>query len=127
MPRRSGWSWLVPLVAVALALASCSHFGNGMLEISPAVYPDCQAPDIAVRVTWDATAVVKGGGVQLLVYKPGRQPKLWLQAAAKGEAETGQWASDGWTVILRDEHGKLLATRTLQTTACPEPGGYADR
>lgn len=123
MPRRRGGAWLAPLVVVALALAGCSHFGNDMLEISPAVYPECRDPDIAVRVQWDATAVVKGGGVQLFVYKPGVQPKLWIQAPAKGEAETGQWASDGWTVILLDDRGKLLATRTLQTTACPEPGG----
>lgn len=104
-------------------LAGCSHFGNDMLQITPATFSDCQGADIVVLVKWDATSVVRSGGVQLFVYKPGRQPVLWAQAPAKGEADTGQWASDGWTVTLVDDRGKLLATRTLQSTACPAAGG----
>lgn len=105
------------------ALAGCSHFGNDMLQITPATFSDCQGANIVVHVKWDATSVVKSGGVRLFVYKAGRQPALWVQASAKGEADTGLWASDGWTVTLVDDHGKLLATRTLQSTACPAAGG----
>lgn len=113
------WLW-GPLAAMTLALAGCSHVGNDMLEITPRVFSECSGPNIAVRVEWNATSVVGDDGVRLFVYKPGRQPTLWMQAASKGEGQTGRWASDGWTVTLVDNHGRLLATRTLQTTACPQ-------
>lgn len=122
-PRRCRMRW-VRLVLVCLpALGGCSHFGNDMLQITPATFSDCQGANIVVHVKWDATSVVKSGGVQLFVYKPGRQPELWAQAPAKGEADTGQWAADGMTVTLVDDRGKLLATRTLQSTACPVTSG----
>lgn len=115
---------LALLVLMCLStLTGCSHFGNDMLQITPAAFSDCQGANIVVHVKWDATSVVKSGGVRLFVYKPGRQPALWVQASASGEADTGLWASDGWTVTLVDDHGKLLATRTLQSTACPVAGG----
>lgn len=110
-------------LACLVPLAGCSHFGNGMLQITPAVFSDCRGTNIVVHVKWDATSAVKSGGVQLFVYKPGRQPELWMQVPARGEADTGQWASDGWTITLVDDRGKLLAMRTLQSTVCPAAGG----
>lgn len=114
---------LAALALLVAGLSGCSHFGNDMLEITPTSFPECQAPNIAVHVRWNAEPVVKDGGVQLFVYKPGGEPRLWMLAGPQGDADTGLWASDGWTVVLLDDHGKLLATRTLQTTACPAVSG----
>ena len=100
-----------------MLLSGCSHFGNSDLQITPAVFPECTGPDIVVHVQWDATSVTRHP-VNLFVHKPGQAPTLWRQDAPKGKADTGKWASDGWTVSLQTKDGRLLATRTLQTTPC---------
>jgi len=106
------------LVALSLAIPGCSRFGNGMLEITPAVFSECQGVNISVHVAWDATSVVEHGTVKLFVHKPGHLPVLWRQSPPKGEADTGEWASDGWTITLVDDDHDVLSTRTLQTTPC---------
>lgn len=108
----------VVCVAAALLATGCSHFGNAELQITPSVFSDCAGPDIVVRVAWNATKATQKP-VKLFVHKPGQPPVLWRQGAPEGEADTGAWASDGWTVDLVDDRGRLLATRTLVTTACP--------
>lgn len=94
-----------------------------MLEISPPEFSACQGPDVVVGVSWDASSVVKHGGVSLFVYRPGQKRTLWIKGGPKGTAQTGKWASDGWTVVLVNDQGKLLATRTLQTTPCEAGSG----
>lgn len=111
------------LIAAAIGVGGCSHFGNHALQITPAVFSECEGTNIAVNVKWDATSVGNGGAVRLFVYKPGQVPTLWQLAAPKGEAHTGKWASDGWTVTLVGDHGKLLGVRTLQSTPCPPSSG----
>lgn len=96
----------------------CSRFGDSALEITPAVFSECQGTDIVVHVAWDATRFADGKEVKLFVYKPGQLPKLWMVTAPKGSADTGQWASDGWTVTLENAKGRVIGMRTLQTTAC---------
>lgn len=113
---------VVAVFAVASVLAGCSHFGNDMLEITPAVFSECQGPDIVVHVGWNATRAVKRGGVGLIVYKPGQRPVLWKHGKPKGEADTGKWASDGLTAVLVRDNGRLLATRTLESTPCATTG-----
>jgi len=93
------------------------RFGRASLEITPDVFPQCKGPDIVVHVTWDATAVTKKP-VYLLVHKPGQAPTVWTLTAPNGEADTGKWASDGWTVVLADIHHRRLAKRTLETVPC---------
>lgn len=100
-----------------VTLSACSHVGNDRLEISPAVFSECNGPNTVVRVTWDATPLTTKP-IDLFVHKPGQRPILWRQDAPKGAADTGHWASDGWTVTLVDSHGRLLATRTLESRPC---------
>jgi len=118
--RIAGMGMLPPLLlmALSLAIAGCSRFGNSMLEIAPTVFSECRGVNISVHVAWDATSVVKRGTVQLFVHKPGHLPTLWRQGPPKGEADTGEWASDGWTITLVDDDHNVLSTRTLQTTPC---------
>lgn len=110
------WRWTVAMTLVAM-ISACSHVGNDRLEISPKVFSECGGPNTVVRVTWDATPLTTKP-VDLFVHKPGQRPTLWRQDAPKGAADTGHWASDGWTVTLVDSSGRLLATRTLESRPC---------
>lgn len=114
---------LVAFTLAVTACGGCARFGDDMLQITPESFSACQGTNTVVHVKWDASSVVKNGGVRLWVYKPGNTRVLWMQAGAKGEAATGRWASDGWTVKLVSDKGRLLGMRTLQTTACPSSGG----
>lgn len=108
----------VMTLAVICVLAGCARFGDSALVITPTVFSECQGTDIVVHVAWDATRQVRQQNVKLFVYKPGQLPKLWMVAAPKGTADTGRWASDGWTVMLEDAQGRVLGMRTLQATPC---------
>lgn len=130
-PRPTGNPWqsirrcvrVVLLLAAALAVAGCARFGDATLEITPTAFSECQGDDIVVHVAWDASRLARGKNVRLFVYKPGQLPKLWMAAAPKGAADTGQWASDGWTVMMKDAKGRVIGMRTLQTTACAADSG----
>jgi len=119
---KSGKLCLLALVGGQLVLAGCSHFGNRTLEVTPAVFSECRGVNISVRVAWDATSAVSHGSVKLFVHTPGHLPSLWMQVAPKGEANTGKWVSDGWTITLVGDNHDVLATRTVQTTPCSPKG-----
>lgn len=105
------------MVAVILAGDGCSRIGNSMLMISPESYPECEGPNIAVHVSWDATGVTQEH-VTINIQQPGKPPKLWNVGSPKGEDDTGAWMTDGSTLQLVNANGTLLAMRTLETTAC---------
>lgn len=111
---------------VALLLGGCTQFGNAQLQFTPSSFPTCKGPNIVVDVSWDATSRTKQP-IHLMVNKPGGQPRLWIEAPPKGHRKTPKWMSDGTTMQLRNAHGKLLAERTLTTTACSRAtGGKSD-
>lgn len=108
------------LLVTVVTAAGCAQLGNSMLEFSPASFSDCEITNIVVNVRWDATSKTDEP-VTLLVYKPGKKPVAWMaDLAPKGEADTGKWMSDGSTMRLVDAHGRVLAMRTMQTTACAD-------
>lgn len=111
-------AWRTLLLAAIVLAVGCSRFGNAMLQFSPASFSDCKGPNIVVHVSWDAMRKTKGP-VTILVYKPGRPPVVWMpNVAPAGAHDTGEWMSDGSTMRLVDAKGRLLAMRTLETTAC---------
>lgn len=118
LARGRGRLLTLAVAGAVLALGGCSRFGDSMLEIAPTSFSECEGPNTVVRVTWNATSVVHNGHVRLFVYKPGGRPRLWIEAAPAGSAETGRWASDGWTVTLVGDEDRLLAMRTLQSEPC---------
>lgn len=103
--------------AAVLLLAGCSRFGSPALQFSPAMFPDCEDPNIVVHVSWDATGVTTES-ITIQVYKPGHAPTVWYKGPPKGQRDTGKWMADGSTMRLLDSQGRLLAMRTLQTTPC---------
>lgn len=106
---------------MVLVLAGCARIGNSELQFTPAVFPECNGPNIVVDVAWDATAHTREP-IRLMVYKPGNRPKLWYQGAPKGSLDTGKWMADGSTMELLDAQGNLLAMRTLETVPCGSGG-----
>lgn len=105
------------LIVLAGMFVGWLRFGRVSLEIEPTVFAACKGPNTVVHVRWDAISLTKGT-VYLLIHKPGQAPTVWLAVAPKGEADTGKWASDGWTVALADSHHRRLAKRTLETVPC---------
>lgn len=125
---RRGWSkpglrvGAACLILLLAMLAGWAYFARrASLDITPTVFSECKGPNVVVHVKWDASSVTKKP-VYLLVHKPGQAPSVWLMAAPKGEADTGKWASDGWTVALADSRHRRLAKRTLETVPCDASG-----
>lgn len=106
---------LSTLVVVAM-IVGCRR-PQARLELEPAIVSACNLP-VAVRIRWDASTLgLKRARVE--VNNLGRQPKVWIEGASRGDAITGPWANDGFTVTLRSMNGVDLGRRTLTTTPCP--------
>lgn len=108
----------VVLFATAGLASAWLHRGPApvKLTLEPQEVPECSTP-VATRVEWDAAAA-GATGVKLEVHNLGRPAKLWTQGGPAGSAEGGAWAHDGYTVTLKDSHGRVLARRTLTTQPC---------
>lgn len=109
-----------------LLLTGCAQLGNSELQFNPSIFPECQGPDIAVEVSWDATSRTREP-IRLVVYKPGQRPKIWYEGPPKGHQQTGKWMADGSTIRLMDAHNKLLAERTLETIPCQGTSANPER
>ncbi len=113
--ERMGAWLLVP--ALAGMTGACSREA-AVLVLSPARVSACAQP-VALDVQWDATRL-NLKRVKLEVNDIGRKPQTWHLAEARGQAQTGVWASDGFTVTLKAMNGVVLARRTLTTSPCPD-------
>ncbi|MFZ2236975.1 MAG: hypothetical protein WBP11_14055 [Dokdonella sp.] len=86
------------------------------LTLSPNVLRLCD-PAAAITVRWNVERPPIDR-IQLMVRNVGARPKLWLRAAATGEATTGPWATEGFTIFLEDLDGNLLARASLPAVSC---------
>jgi hypothetical protein len=111
--------------ALAFTLMVVAAGGAAKLQLDPApvrlsMQPErvrtCETP-VATVVEWDASAL-RIDGVELFVANLGRSPKLWTRGGARGIAETGAWAHEGYTVTLKTLDGRVLARRTLTAEPC---------
>ena len=102
--------------AVLLLGGGCNYRG-AELEITPQVVSGCDTP-AALQVRWD----VSGLGLKyarIEVNNVGERPKAWMpKTDSRGEAETGGWAHDGFTITVRSMNGVGLARRTMEATPC---------
>ena len=110
----------IPLAAAAMiaamTLAGCSR---ASLTLDPAVLPGCAAGHGAVvMVRWDARATGTKS-VRVALTRPGGAERRWTGGEALGSRRTGRWAVDGLTFVLRDDRGKELLRKTLETSRCP--------
>ena len=111
-------------LALALSIFALGGCSRAKLELNPAVLAGCAAGHgEVVRVSWDAS---NSGtkGVEVYIRRPGGTKRPWTRGKAVGSRETGRWASDGLTFILRDDHGRELARRTIETRRCPRRQKY---
>ena len=109
---------IFPSVALLVLLTGCTRSSEVILELTPSVVSECLTP-VATRVRWDVSPL----GLQwarLEVNNLGAPRKLWMAGPQKGEAESGAWAHDGYTVTLMSNNGVVLARRTLITEPCRE-------
>jgi len=105
------------LLAVALASSACSR---ASLDLDPAVIPSCKpGHSEVVDVRWDARATGTER-VAIDVLRPGSGAKQWMTGPASGHRRTGKWGNDGLTFVLRDDDGRELARRTIETLPCPD-------
>ncbi|GHC09813.1 hypothetical protein [Thermomonas carbonis] len=106
-------AWVLAMVA----LTGCKPAPKAIFVLEPSVVSSCQQP-IATRVRWDVSPLGLKYA-EVVVHNVGRRPKRWVGGDAKGDAVSGPWAHDGYTVVLKSLNGVVLATRTLTTTPCP--------
>jgi hypothetical protein len=89
------------------------------LSLDPAVVTGCAlGHGSVIVVNWDAGKVATRN-VSLYITRPGNSERLWLRSRPVGSRKTGRWATDGITFVLRDDHERELARRTLVTSPCP--------
>jgi hypothetical protein len=106
-------------VAAAVAVLALGGCSRASLTLDPAVLPGCAAGHGAVvAVRWDARHV-ETKFVQVALTRPGGGERGWTRGKSVGGRNTGRWAVDGLTFILRDDHGRELARKTLETSRCP--------
>ena len=113
---RKRFSLLLTTSTMMATLAGCQR-PQVQFGLEPAVVSACNLP-VAIRVRWDVGALGLKRA-RLEVNNLGRQPKVWVEGASRGEERTGAWAHDGFTVTLKSMNGVELAKRTLTTTPCP--------
>lgn len=101
---------------VVLAVCGCSR---SRIELDPAVMRGCAlGHGQVVTVSWDASHT-KAKRVRVFVRRPGGRERPWIRGAVKGQRSTGRWVTDGLTFVLRDQDGKALALKTVETARCP--------
>jgi hypothetical protein len=102
---------------VVLAVCGCSR---SRIELNPAVMPGCAlGHGQVVTVSWDASRT-GAKQVSVLVRRPGGgHERPWVRGAVKGQRRTGRWVTDGLTFVMRDQRGKILALKTVETARCP--------
>lgn len=87
------------------------------MDVSPDVFPGCGADRVSAQVSWS----VRGSStkfVRIYVKEVGKKENLWVEGGAKGSQETDPWVGDGLTFIMKDDEGRVLARRTVETTRC---------
>ncbi|MCP1645195.1 hypothetical protein J2T41_004837 [Pseudomonas citronellolis] len=88
------------------------------MDVSPDVFPGCGADRISVQVSWS----VRGADtkfIRIYVKEVGKKEALWIEGKVEGTQKTDSWVGDGLTFILKDDRGKVLSRRTVETYRCP--------
>jgi len=101
----------------ACAISGCSR---ATIDFDPGVLPGCAAGHgEEVLVSWDVPNASTKKGIQIYIKRPGAGERPWIQGKPHGSRKTGRWTGDGMTFILRDDHGRELARRTIEKLPCP--------
>lgn len=107
---------LAAIACIAFTVAGCSR---AKLSLDPDIVTGCAlGHGSVISVNWDA-GKVKTAYVRVYITRPGNSERRWLQAGPVGSRQTGRWASDGITFVLRDDQERELARRTLVASPCP--------
>jgi hypothetical protein len=105
------------LGAVLIVLGTRLFFKGGvaLLTVLPDRIDQCASPNIAVEVSWYAP---RQPFVKIYTSHLGEPTQLWLSSAARGNAKTGAWVTDGSSIVITDPQGRTLARRTVTSVDC---------
>lgn len=117
----------VPLLALAgMGTRFLLKGGVAELTLTPDRIDQCDSQNIEVQVSWYAPHHTT---VNIYVSRLGAPPQLWVSAGGRGTEKTGAWITDGSSVMVMDEHGRMLARRTMTSVDCgpdsPQSGQVA--
>jgi hypothetical protein len=110
---------------IAVLLIGVLAFGvhrarrHSYVVVTPERYSECVGPIIVARIHWDMRGSASGPFVFLSAYRVGMLPTTFWSGPLVGDAVTGDWVTDGTTIILTDQKGRLLAKRTIESVDCP--------
>lgn len=106
---------IVTAVVFAILIIAVDHL-RVRFRVTPGRIEACEKSPIEADVAWLAQGTES---VQIFIYGVGEKPKLWLRGGSRGSARTGEWITDGTTLLLTDIAGRPLARRTIEAAACP--------
>jgi hypothetical protein len=109
---------IVPLV-IAVGVGTYWLRHRDGLIVTPLTYSECAGPYVVAHIKWDMRGRAAGNEVNISTYKIGLLPTIFAEEPLVGETDTGEWVSDGMTILLTDSQGRTLAKRTVESTDCP--------
>jgi hypothetical protein len=104
------------LAVVVTAIQRWRH--HAYVSITPSTYSQCRGPDVVAHIKWDMRGTASGKTVFLSAYQVGMLPRVFGSGPLVGQVDTGEWVSDGTTLLFTDAKNRLLATRTIESTDC---------
>jgi hypothetical protein len=116
---------LLAVVLLAGVIHRFRHHHN-LFVITPMKYSECLGPNMVAHIHWDMRGTASGQVVFISTYRLGMKPTVVAAGALVGEMDTGEWVTDGTTLMLSDDANHLLARRTIETTDCPTSPIWAD-
>jgi hypothetical protein len=119
--RKSFFKYAIVVVLLIAATASVSKhwWRHAYLVVTPARYSECVGANIVAHVHWDMRGSAIGPYVYVSAYRVGMLPTTFSSGSLVGDAVTGEWVSDGTTIMLTDEKGRVLGKRTIESVDCP--------
>ncbi|WP_458071938.1 hypothetical protein [Rhodanobacter sp. BL-MT-08] len=121
-------SSVLVLLAVALLVAMIHRLRHhhNLVVITPTKYSECLGPNVVAHIQWDLRGTASGQFVFISAYRLGMKPTVVATGALVGKVDTGEWVTDGTTLMLSDDKNHLLAKRTIETTDCPTSPIWVD-
>ena len=111
-------SIVVSVAALIGAIGLCREDHHNVVVITPSNYSECRGANVVARIQWDLRGTASGKDVFVSAYRLGMQPAVVGSGPLVGELDTGEWVSDGLTLLLSDDQNHLLAKRTIETAEC---------
>ncbi len=112
------WMGLASSAVLIGAIIVYRQAHRNLVVITPSTFSECSGPKFVTHVQWDMRGTAHGNAVFVSAYRLGMQPTVVGSGPLRGELDTGEWVSDGTTLLLSDDANHVLAKRTIETSDC---------